>query len=341
METINVLLCYVASSLDLLQKEQYDYPNLALTEFLDNKAAEGRIIKFNGREVDIEPFHNNGEETYLYGKIANSKFFPLEKVMEEECCIDIDPFGLRLRSFHDKGDIREASRLNNRVLYVTDATFEYVDENFEKKKEVKTMSTETTTIANIGTNMILPNFNFGFVSDDSIKMSFSGLAIKNNEGKYFSYSNGSVTDVTGMILEMPNAIFSMPVAIKKIAVGDYINHQGAVLVVKEVMTNQLKCIDVASSSIIEVMPVKNAFGFNYYTKYISFFGKMFTGVNECDQPNEDNPFGGMMKMMMIQSFMGGGSMFGNSDNVFGQMMQMKMMGSMFGGSDNFLDFDMF
>lgn len=173
---------------------------------------------------------------------------------------------------------------------------------------------------------IMPAFNFGPVNDGRIKMSISGLAVRSADGAYLAYQNGSVTDVTPMLIDMPGMIFAMPVSTKTISQGDYIDHQGKIYIVMEVLDDSLDCIDVATSTKVGVVPVKNVFGFNFYTKYMTPMGGMFAD----GEVSEDNPFGGFGKIMMMQAMLGGG-MFGanggDNSNFFQMMMLSKMMGS--------------
>lgn len=160
------------------------------------------------------------------------------------------------------------------------------------------------------------NFDFGPCKDSNIKMSTYGLAVKDAAGKWVSYdkTNDSIVDVSPLTFGDGKYFYKMPVAIKDIKKGDVIIHEKRPMFVGMVLKDgDLSVVDIMSAERKVIMPVKNMFGFNFYTKVVSFMD--MAGVTA--QPSEDNPFGNPMMFllmddnkdidpMMMALFMGGG-----------------------------------
>lgn len=168
---------------------------------------------------------------------------------------------------------------------------------------------------NMNINGMIKGMEFGFVKGDKFKLSPLGLAFKNSDNGYSVYDakKSEMTDVTGMTFEMDNAVMAMPTSIKKIVENDIIMHSNAYVVVKEVKANSLVVVSPFSSEIKEVIPVKNMFGFNFYTKLTPLFD--MSGA----KADEENPFGSMMPMMLMSQ------MGGQAGNQMNPMMMLAMM----------------
>ena len=141
------------------------------------------------------------------------------------------------------------------------------------------------------------NIEFGKVTSTMIAPSIMGLAFKTPNGRYIVYNSkdNSSTDVSEMILDM-DCLFTIPVAIKDIKVGDVINHMGNYVIVKDFYEDgTIAAIHPMSSTEITVVPVKNVFGFNYVSKIVN----IFEGVT----PTEENPFGNMESMLPLMMMM--------------------------------------
>lgn len=177
------------------------------------------------------------------------------------------------------------------------------------------------------------NFDFGPCKDSNIKMSTYGLAVKDAAGKWVSYdkANDSIVDVSPLTFGDGKYFYKMPVAIKDIKVGDVIIHEKRPMFVCKISENgDLSVVDIMSAERKVIMPVKNMFGFNYYTRVVSL---MDMG-GEAIKPSEDNPFGNPMMFallsdeggldkldpMMMLAFMGG--MGGNMKDMNPMMLAM-------------------
>ena len=140
-------------------------------------------------------------------------------------------------------------------------------------------------------NKLFGNLTFGKINTSEIKFSVAGLAFRNAQGGYAVYNaeNNEMTDVTGMTMDT-DFVFAMPVAIKDIEVGDIVRHMGKFVVVKtKYEDGSIAAIDPVAAEEKTILPVKNVFGFNYYSKVLN----LFAGV----QPTGDNPFGDMNAML--------------------------------------------
>ena len=163
--------------------------------------------------------------------------------------------------------------------------------------EIKT-NTENKKEKTMNMNSIFKNMNldFGKVIGNQIAYSVKGMAVGANVGtaqeSYKTY-DGEITDVTGLVIkDMP--LYKMPVAIKDISEGDMVMHQGRAVIVEA--TNDdgtLVVVDVANATETTIFPVKNIFGFNFYTKIVNPFNGMLGEVND------NNPFGNMLPFMML------------------------------------------
>ena len=157
---------------------------------------------------------------------------------------------------------------------------------FTDKEENKDM--------NINTNKLFKIFEFGKVRTDAIKFSINGLAFKREDGAYVTYNaeNHEFLDVSAFVIDT-DFIFAMPVALKDLKKGDIIKHINRYVVVDGIFEEDgtIKAIDPLAGEEKVIIPIKNIFGFNYYTKIVNIF-EGFTST-----PTEDNPFGNMIPFM--------------------------------------------
>ena len=160
-------------------------------------------------------------------------------------------------------------------------------ENMKKKEEEKSMKL----------NSITKDFRFGKVND--VRMSIYGPAFNTslNGGEWFAYDKASEdwVDVSPFNFDIKfPAFYMMPVAKDKIATGDFILHCGSWVRIVD-FDDALRPIaeDPWKKEIITIMPTKNMFGFDFYTKLVNVFGD-FAG-----QASKDNPFGNMLPFMMM------------------------------------------
>jgi hypothetical protein len=141
------------------------------------------------------------------------------------------------------------------------------------------------------------NFDFGPVNPSLVRMSMYGLAVKNKSGTWVSYnSNGDeIVDVDVLNFDGAKFLYRMPVAIKDIAVGDVVVHNGAPMFVVFVPQDgkTLTVVDTVNGERKDIMLPRSPFGFNFATKVVNFMGNMMASANE------DNPFGNMWMLMAM------------------------------------------
>ena len=141
------------------------------------------------------------------------------------------------------------------------------------------------------------NFDFGKITNDSIRMSMYGMAVKNASGVWTAYdkNTGDLMDVDVFNFDGSNFLFKVPVAIKDIAVGDVIIHaRKPMFVVSKTEAGDLIAIDPVAGEKKTIMPSKNMFGFNFAIKVVSLFDNLMGQT-----PTSENPFGNMWMLMLM------------------------------------------
>lgn len=143
------------------------------------------------------------------------------------------------------------------------------------------------------------NFDFGKITNDSIRMSMYGMAVKNTSGVWTAYdkSTGDLMDVDVFNFDGSNFLFKMPVAIKDIAVGDVVIHaRKPMFVISKTEAGDLVAIDPVAGEKKTIMPTRSPFGFNFCTKIISLFDNL---MGNSEAPSADNPFGSLWMLMLM------------------------------------------
>lgn len=174
---------------------------------------------------------------------------------------------------------------------------------------------------------MLKNLRFG--KADNAKMSIYGPALREaisgDTWVAFDKSKEQWIDVPfEAILDIP--LFEMPVAKNDIQIGDFIFHAGIgtgwvrVIDFDDEVNYFIEAEDPSNHEIIKILPTRNMFGFDFYTKLIVPFdmGATFGGASAS------NPFG-MLPMLMMMSDK---SKSGSSDNSMLMAMMMMQNGTM-------------
>lgn len=138
------------------------------------------------------------------------------------------------------------------------------------------------------------NFDFGPCTNDNVRMSIYGLAVKNSDGVWVSYDrNGKqIMDVDIFNFDGRKFMYKIPVAVKDIAVGDVVVHKRVPMFVESV-ENGIHVVDIFAGEKRNILPTSNMFGFNFVTKIVSVVD--MGNVNA----NENNPFGNMLPFMLF------------------------------------------
>lgn len=161
------------------------------------------------------------------------------------------------------------------------------------------------------------NFDFGPCTNDQVRMSMYGLAIKNANSEWVSYNDGQVVNVDVLNFDGAKYMFKMPVAVKDIAVGDIVIHNRIPMFVESV-ENGIHVVDIRAGEKKEILPTTNMFGFNFVTKIVSMFNVFQSS------PTPDQPFGNMLPFLMLNGE-DGKSM--DSDTMLMFMMMQNQNGS--------------
>lgn len=166
------------------------------------------------------------------------------------------------------------------------------------------------------------NFDFGPCTNDAVRISMYGIAVKNVAGTWVSYNpaNDEIIDVDVFNFEGGKYMYKIPVAIKDIKVGDVVIHNRIPVFVTEVSEDfsSVIVVDIRAGERKEVIPTKNMFGFNFITKVVSLFDAFENA------PTPEAPFGNMLPFLMM----------GDDNKDIDPMMMMLMMNTN-GGKDFF------
>ena len=164
--------------------------------------------------------------------------------------------------------------------------------------EPMTNSTTINTENKKEKNIMKFNFDFGPVNPATVRMSMYGLAVKNKAGTWVSYdaASGNIVDVDVFNFDGAKFLYKMPVAIKDIAAGDIVIHNGAPMFVLGVPVGgkTLTVVDTINGERKDIMLATSPFGFNFATKVVNFLGNMTAGAATAD-----SPFGNMWMLMAM------------------------------------------
>lgn len=144
-------------------------------------------------------------------------------------------------------------------------------------------------------NGLFGNLNFGAVK--GAHFSHLGVAVRNAEGTYVSYdkTKGEIVNVDLIDFQSDNMLYSIPVALKDIAVGDVVVHNGSAVFVTGKQGNDITVVDVSKGEKKTILPTKSMFGFDFVNKYVSLID--FSGVSA----SADAPFGNLLPMLMLSN----------------------------------------
>jgi hypothetical protein len=185
---------------------------------------------------------------------------------------------------------------------------------------------------------VFKGFEFGVAT--SVRTSIYGPAFHcGNTFVSYDKATGTYIDVTDLLFDIENMNYRMPIAANAVSVGDYIIHQHKWVRVLECLdAGRLQVEDIQERQVITILPVKNVFGFDFYTKLFCFSENFLSGAATAD-----SPFGNLLPLMLMSKgngkdnllplmMMSGG--FGNGTQM-NPLMMYALMGNK-GGSDNTL-----
>lgn len=134
-----------------------------------------------------------------------------------------------------------------------------------KKKEVKKEEKPM--------NNLFGNLGFGKLKSDRFKLSMNGIAVAQSNGKYVVYDkeNNEFVDVTEMLFDIKDALFSLPAV--EIAVGDVVLHNNKPYYIVDV-TNEIKAVSYEDCTQTVLIPKTTMFGLKFFIKIFSMFGNI-------------------------------------------------------------------
>lgn len=143
------------------------------------------------------------------------------------------------------------------------------------------------------------NFDFGPCTNDNIRMSMYGLAVKNANGTWVSYNPESkeIIDVDIFNFDGGKFLYKMPVAVKDIVPGMVIVHNRKAMFVIEIGDSGITVVDPQAGEEKKILPTKNCFNFNFYTRVVSLFDSFMKSPENA--PSAENPFGNMWMYMLM------------------------------------------
>lgn len=141
---------------------------------------------------------------------------------------------------------------------------------------------------------LFKNFDFGSCSNDNVKMSIYGIAVKNATGTWVSYdpNSGNIIDVDILNFDA-KYLYKMPVAIKDVAEGEVIIHNRKPMFVSKIEGSKILAVDPAAGEEKVVILTRNMFGFDFVTKVVNLFGNLSATANA------DAPFGNILPLMLL------------------------------------------
>lgn len=194
------------------------------------------------------------------------------------------------------GNVRWSDRTGDDGTYATTSLVNSCDICYHKNKcdncYYAKKANENKNDGGEKTKMKGFNFDFGPCTNDQVRMSMYGLAIKNASGEWVSYNDGQVVNVDVLNFDGAKYMFKMPVAVKDIAVGDIVIHNRVPMFVESV-ENGIHVVDIRAGEKKEILPTTNMFGFNFVTKIVSLFNAFQSS------PTPDQPFGNMLPFLML------------------------------------------
>lgn len=161
-------------------------------------------------------------------------------------------------------------------------------------------------------NNVMKDFYCGPATD--VKMSIYGPAFRavSSGGEkirdtYVAYHDGDYIDVCDGILDIDNCAYVMPIAAKSVKKGDFVRNCGTWLRVTSITNETIEGENVYTRNIVKVRPTKNMFGFNFYSKLMTF--------DIMGSTSEDNPFGNLLPLILL----------GNKDSKMNDMLPLMFM----------------
>ena len=195
-------------------------------------------------------------------------------------------------NFLDMATLNLTSPLTDGCISITDSIKEDIDRLEAKVNNIIEEKKENNKMKHF-------NFDFGPCTNDNVRMSMYGIAVKNADGTYVSYNpnTNEVMDVDILNFDGGKYLYKMPVASKDIMVGDVIIHMRKPMFITAISEDRktLTAVDVVAGESKNILTTRSPFGFDFVTKVVNLFG----GFLKDNAPNESNPFGNMWMLALM------------------------------------------
>lgn len=246
------------------------------TEFSCESILSDEDIQRITKELNTTPITVVSNDDCLTGKVASINS---NGVLTSTIIPATTTLGSQIEAIKDKCAMIDNDYIDDRINKVLNEqnTFNNVD---DKKGNNK---------------MKAFNFDFGPCTNDNIRMSMYGLAVKNANGTWVSYNPESkeIIDVDIFNFDGGKFLYKMPVAVKDVKVGDIVIHNRKAMFVIDVSDAGMTAIDPQAGEEKKILLTKSPFGFNFATKVVSLFNMT------SDAPTPDAPFGNMLPFLML------------------------------------------
>ena len=246
------------------------------------------------------------DEDCITGKVASVNS---NTIFTDTIASTTTTLGSQIEAIKDKCAMIDTDYINDRINKVLNEQNTF-NNNVDNKKGNKKMKAF--------------NFDFGPCTTDNIRMSMYGLAVKNANGTWVSYNPESkeIIDVDIFNFDGSKFLYKMPVAIKDIAPGMIIVHNRKAMFVIEVGDSGITVVDPQAGEEKKILPTKNCFNFNFYTRVVSLFESFMKSPENA--PSAENPFGNMWMYMLMDENQ-------NMSDMLLPMMLMSQNGNTFNG----------
>lgn len=267
------------------------------------------------------------EAQKILGKLRTT---PIVAVPDSDCSLEtgkvasINSNAIFATTLADSATITLGNQINaikdNCVMIDTD----YINDRINKVLNEQNTFNNNVDDKKGNNKMKAFNFDFGPCTTDNIRMSMYGLAVKNAAGTWVSYNPESkeIIDVDIFNFDGGKFLYKVPVAIKDIAPGMVIVHNRKAMFVIEVGDSGITVVDPQAGEEKKILPTKNCFNFNFYTRVVSLFDSFMKSPENA--PSAENPFGNMLPFLMMSE--------NNGEFDMNTMLMLSMMGGQ-GGMD--------
>ena len=288
----------VSSDTESLRRKVFTIPTFEQVRDSFKKTDNPEVLA-NLRRIktdNLNCYCKNYIEQIASGKKPTQYVYPLNSTSQAAQCSTI--------AYSDF--VKRLSNYTNQTVCSSDTVFNKMNNKGEDKMNM---------------NNMFKNFEFGKINTNAIKFSINGLAFRQEDGSYATYDaeKHEFTDVSAFVIDT-DFIFAMPVALKDLKAGDVVKHLNRYVIIAGIFEEDgtIKAIDPLAGEEKVIIPIKNMFGFNYYTKIVNVFDGM--GM----KPDAENPFGNILPLLFMR------------DGGFDDTMMLAMMMQNSGNSADFM-----